>query len=103
MNEVTATVSILERNYSLRVSENDVQALDSAARRLDEMAKGFGKQFPNKDHQDLITMVALLHEVQFIKLQQRQPQPLPDIERRLALLDEYLGEALNGKSQQPEE
>ncbi|MBR1793408.1 MAG: cell division protein ZapA [Bacteroidales bacterium] len=97
MNEITATVTILERNYSLRVAEGDAEILQAAAHRLDEMSRGFGKQFPNKDHQDLITMTALLHEVQLLKLQQRQSAPLADIERRLTLLDEYLSEAVGDK------
>lgn len=103
MEETTATVVIMGRNYSLRVAADDMEILQSAARRLDEMARNFSQQFPSKDHQDHIAMVALLQEIQLVRLQQQpQSSDISGIEQRLKKIDEML-EPQSGEMRQSSE
>jgi cell division protein ZapA (FtsZ GTPase activity inhibitor) len=94
MEETTVTVTIMGRNYSLRVASDDREVLMSAAHRLDEMAGNFGQQFPSKDHQDHIAMAALLQEMKLQQLQQRlQNVDTKAIEQRLQQIDNMLSAA----------
>lgn len=99
MDEVTTTVSIMGRSYSLRTTTSDEPVLADAARRIDEMARNFAKQFPRKDSQDLIAMAALLQVVQLVRLEKRPAASpaLGDLEGRLVALDNLLDEQIQSK------
>ena len=99
MDEVTTTVSILGRSYSLRTTADDEPVLRDAAQRIDTMAHDFATQFPRKDSQDLIAMTALLQVVQLVRMEQRPPSSpdTSDIERRLSALDNLLDEQILSK------
>lgn len=97
MDEITATVAIMGRNYSLRVAADDKAILENAAHRLDETAETFAKQFPNKDHQDHVAMAALIHEIQLVRLLQGPSASNANIEQRLAHIEALLNQSDNNR------
>lgn len=96
MNEVVATVQILDRSYSLRIPSEEVSLLQSAAGALDELARNFGTQFPKKDSQDYIAMAAIMRSLQLGRQEQHTHSSCNDddeLRNRLSALDALLDQA----------
>ncbi|MCQ2275086.1 MAG: cell division protein ZapA [Bacteroidales bacterium] len=71
MNELPATVHILDRPYRLKVSPDSEQFLRKAAEVIDTQARSYGKKYAYNDRQDLLAMVALTQITQLLELQDR--------------------------------
>ncbi len=72
MNEIPATVYILDRPYKLKVRPDDEQFLRQAASRIDSQARDYGKMYAYNDRQDLLAMVALTKVTELLQLQNRE-------------------------------
>lgn len=72
MNEIPATVMILDRPYKLKVRPEDEQYLRKAAAFIDSQARNYGKKYAYNDRQDLLAMVALAQVSQVFQQQDRK-------------------------------
>lgn len=93
MEQVSVTVSILDRKYKLRISEAEAGYLTKAAEIIDSQAKKYGEVYTYQDKQDLLAMVALTQITQLAKLQEGSHTDLSGLERRLTDLDALLSSA----------
>ncbi|MBP5327100.1 MAG: cell division protein ZapA [Bacteroidales bacterium] len=67
MENISVTVSILERNYKLSIAAEEERHLRDAAALIDSHARMFKKQFSHRDNQDLLAMVALMQVAELNK------------------------------------
>ncbi len=59
MSELSIKIRIADRDYPMRVTEEEEERLRIAGRMLNERLKLFREQFGIEDKQDLLAMVAL--------------------------------------------
>jgi len=59
MSELSIKIRIADREYPMRVTEEEEERLRKAGRMLNERLKMFREQFGIEDKQDLLAMVAL--------------------------------------------
>ncbi len=90
MNELPATVYILDRPYKLKVRPEDEHFLRKAAERIDTQARNYGKMYAYNDRQDLLAMVALTQITQLLELQDKQQFTDEKLESRLTDINELL-------------
>lgn len=95
MNELPATVHILDRPYRLKVKPETEQFLRKAAEVIDSQARSYGKMYAYNDRQDLLAMVALTQITQLLELQDKLQFADNKLATRLtdinALLDKNVG------------
>ena len=90
MNDIPATVHILDRPYKLRISPDDEQYLRRAAELIDSQSKSYGKMYAYNDRQDLLAMVALTQITRLLKLEGRQQYRDTKLESRLSDINHLL-------------
>ena len=59
MSELSIKIRIADREYPMRVTEEEEERLRKAGRMINERLKMFREQFGIEDKQDLLAMVAL--------------------------------------------
>ncbi|MCR4659581.1 MAG: cell division protein ZapA [Bacteroidales bacterium] len=91
----TTTVSILDRSYRLRISDEEREHLLRAAELIESQARSYGKLYSYKDNQDLLAMVALTQITQLVKTQGTLKAKSADLERRLGAIDSGLDSLLH--------
>lgn len=92
MNELPATVRILDRPYKLKVKPETEQFLRKAAEMIDSQARNYGKMYAYNDRQDLLAMVALTQITQFLELQSRLEFADTKLESKLTEIKKLLEE-----------
>jgi len=90
MNELPATVYILDRPYKLKVRPDDEHFLRKAAETIDSQARSYGKMYAYNDRQDLLAMVALTQITQLLELQDRLHYKDTKLASRLTDINELL-------------
>lgn len=90
METVSASVSIMDRTYKLRVAPEDEAALRKAATAIDKQARQYGDMYAYNDHQDLLAMVALTQITQLTKIQDSLKFKDTDLAQRLQSIDSVL-------------
>jgi cell division protein ZapA (FtsZ GTPase activity inhibitor) len=90
MNELPATVYILDRPYKLKVRPDDEHFLRKAAETIDSQARSYGKMYAYNDRQDLLAMVALTQITQLLELQDRLQYKDIKLASRLTDINELL-------------
>ena len=90
MNEIPATVYILDRPYKLKVNPATEQALRKAAALIDSQAKSYGKMYGHQDRQDLLAMVALTQLTQLLQFQESQQARDSRLQQQLGNIDALL-------------
>lgn len=90
MNELPATVYILDRPYKLKVRPDDEHFLRKAAETIDSQARSYGKMYAYNDRQDLLAMVALTQITQLLELQDRLQYKDNKLASRLTDINELL-------------
>jgi cell division protein ZapA (FtsZ GTPase activity inhibitor) len=90
MNELPATVYILDRPYKLKVRPDDEHFLRKAAESIDSQARSYGKMYAYNDRQDLLAMVALTQITQLLELQDRLQYKDTKLASRLTDINELL-------------
>jgi len=90
MNELPATVYILDRPYKLKVRPDDEHFLRKAAETTDSQARSYGKMYAYNDRQDLLAMVALTQITQLLELQDRLQYKDTKLASRLTDINELL-------------
>ena len=92
MEDINATVTILDRKYKLKISPADEPALRKAAESIDNQARLYAKSYAYKDHQDLISMVALTQVMQLTKILENKQYSANQMETKLTEIDSILTE-----------
>ena len=90
MNDIPATVHILDRPYKLRINSDDEQYLRRTAELIDSQSKSYGKMYAYNDRQDLLAMVALTQITRLLKLEGRQQFRDTKLETRLSDINHLL-------------
>ena len=93
MNEIPATVHILNRPYRLKTNTDEEHFLRRAAELIDSQAKSYGRMYAYGDGQDLLAMVALTQITQLLKLQDKQQFRDTRLEDRLTEINQLLGKS----------
>lgn len=94
MDEVSVTVTLLDRKYKLKIGRDDEEALRKAASLIDSQARNYGKLYAYQDHQDLMAMVALTQITQLTKIQDQLQFKDTRLEERLEAIDSLLEQAV---------
>ncbi|MBQ9417526.1 MAG: cell division protein ZapA [Bacteroidales bacterium] len=95
METVSASVSIMDRTYKLRVAAADEEALRKAAVAIDKQARQYGGMYAYNDHQDLLAMVALTQITQLTKMQDSLKFKDTELAQRLQSIDSVLEATLH--------
>ena len=95
METVSASVSIMDRTYRLRVAAADEEALRKAAVAIDKQARQYGGMYAYNDHQDLLAMVALTQITQLTKMQDSLKFKDTELAQRLQSIDSVLEATLH--------
>ena len=95
METVSASVSIMDRTYKLRVAAADEEALRKAAVAIDKQARQYGGMYACNDHQDLLAMVALTQITQLTKMQDSLKFKDTELAQRLQSIDSVLEATLH--------
>ena len=95
MNEIPATVHILNRPYRLKTNTDEEHFLRRAAELIDSQAKSYGRMYAYGDGQDLLAMVALTQITQLLKLQDKQLFRDTRLEGRLTEINRLLDKTEN--------
>jgi len=94
MNELPATVYILDRPYKLKVRPDDEPFLRRAAERIDSQARDYGKMYAYNDRQDLLAMVALTQITKLLQLQDQKQSMETRLETGLTDINNLLDTTL---------
>ncbi|MDF2436739.1 MAG: cell division protein ZapA [Bacteroidota bacterium] len=89
MAEVSLKIQIAGRTYPLTVKEEDEQAVQNAARMINDKVKEFEVNYSVRDKQDLLAMSAL----NLLATQQNAPKKTPD-QDELNQLDLFVSDYL---------
>lgn len=93
MSELSIKIRIAEREYPMRVKEEEEERLRIVGKVLNERLRYFKDQFGIQDKQDLLAMVAFETMVEKMKLEDEKSQHLSKVGQQLNVLDELLSSA----------
>jgi cell division protein ZapA (FtsZ GTPase activity inhibitor) len=95
MENQPVSVTILGREYKLKIAKNSEEYLRKAADLINNQAKQYGKNFGYYDHQDLLAMVALGQITELIKLQSNLEFKDNELLNKLTNIDNVLEKYLH--------
>ncbi|MBC5775531.1 cell division protein ZapA [Pontibacter sp. KCTC 32443] len=90
MSELSIKIRIAEREYPMRVKEEEEERLRLVGKLLNERLKFFKDQFGIQDKQDLLAMVAFETMVEKLKLEEDKNKHLSKVGQQLNVLDDLL-------------
>ena len=90
MSELSIKIRIADRDYPMRVNEEEEQRLRAAGRLLNERLKAFRDQFGIADKQDLLAMIALESLADNLHSAQRRAENESTLADKLTHLNELL-------------
>ena len=93
MSELSIKIRIAEREYPMRVKEEEEERLRIVGKLLNERLKFFKDQFGIQDKQDLLAMVAFETMVEKLKLEEDKNKHLSKVGQQLNVLDDLLSSA----------
>ncbi|WP_162428731.1 cell division protein ZapA [Pontibacter pudoricolor] len=93
MSELSIKIRIAEREYPMRVKEEEEERLRIVGKLLNERLKFFKDQFGIQDKQDLLAMVAFETMVEKLKLEDEKNMHLSKVGQQLNVLDDLLSSA----------
>ncbi|MBJ6119412.1 cell division protein ZapA [Pontibacter sp. BT310] len=93
MSELSIKIRIAEREYPMRVKEEEEERLRIVGKLLNERLKFFKDQFGIQDKQDLLAMVAFETMVEKLKLEDEKNKHLSKVGQQLNVLDDLLSSA----------
>ncbi|MCC9168964.1 cell division protein ZapA [Pontibacter harenae] len=90
MGELSIKIRIAEREYPMRVKEEEEERLRVVGKVLNERIRFYKDQFGIQDKQDLLAMVAFETMVEKLKLEDDKGDHLTKVGQHLDILDELL-------------
>ena len=79
-NKLTIRVTIIDRQYPLKIEINDEERIRKAAKKINDTVLQYKKVYSDKDSQDFLAMAALQFVTKVLELEE-QPEILPVFER----------------------
>jgi len=93
MGELAIKIRIAEREYPMRVKEEEEARLRVVGKVLNERIRFFKDQFGIQEKQDLLAMVAFETMVEKLKLEDDKEEHLAKVGQQLNVLDDLLSAA----------
>ncbi|MFT2007535.1 cell division protein ZapA [Pontibacter sp. 13R65] len=93
MAELAIKIRIAEREYPMRVKEEEEERLRVVGKLLNERLRFFKEQFGIQDKQDLLAMVAFETMVDKLKLEEEKDSHFSEVGQKLNTLDDLLSSA----------
>ncbi|MEJ8803096.1 cell division protein ZapA [Pontibacter sp. H249] len=90
MGELSIKIRIAEREYPMRVKEEEEERLRVVGKLLNERLRFFKDQFGIQDKQDLLAMVAFETMVEKLKMEEEKSAHLAKVGQQLNVLDDLL-------------
>jgi cell division protein ZapA len=90
MGELAIKIRIAEREYPMRVKEEEEERLRAVGKYLNERLRFFKDQFGIQDKQDLLAMVAFETMVDKLKMEEEKNSHLTKVGEQLSVLDDLL-------------
>ncbi|WP_299756582.1 cell division protein ZapA [uncultured Pontibacter sp.] len=90
MSELSIKIRIAEREYPMRVKEEEEERIRAVGKILNERLRFFKDQFGIQDKQDLLAMVAFETMAEKMKQEDEQSSQVSQIDQQLDLLDDLL-------------
>ncbi|MFC6997300.1 cell division protein ZapA [Rufibacter roseus] len=90
MSELSIRIKIADREYPMRVNEDEEERLRQAGKYLNERIRLFREQFGIHDKQDLLAMIALETAADKIKTEDDAVQTQLTLEQKLSSLNQLL-------------
>jgi cell division protein ZapA len=90
MGELAIKIRIAEREYPMRVKEEEEERLRVVGKILNERLRFFKDQFGLQDKQDLLAMVAFETMVDKLKMEEEKNSHLTKMGEQLSVLDDLL-------------
>lgn len=94
MSELAIKIRIAEREYPMRVKEEEEERLRVVGKLLNERLRFFKDQFGIQEKQDLLAMVAFETMVDKLKLEDEKDTHQTSVDQKLSQLDELLSSAV---------
>lgn len=91
---LTISVIIAERKYSLTIQKEDEEVIRKAAKMINEKLKEYGGSYAFRDKQDLLAMAALSHTTSLIQKESSVAYFNDDLLRDLSAIEQLLDEAV---------
>ena len=95
MGELSIKIRIAEREYPMRVKEEEEERLRAVGKILNERLRFYKDQFGIQDKQDLLAMVAFETMVEKIKMEEEKSAHFTKVGQQLNVLDELLSSSSN--------
>ncbi|MFB9863631.1 cell division protein ZapA [Rufibacter immobilis] len=90
MSELSIRIKIADREYPMRVNEDEEERLRQAGKYLNERLRMFREQFGIHDKQDLLAMIALETAADKIKTEDAAVETQLTLEQKLSSLNQLL-------------
>ncbi|WP_192821982.1 cell division protein ZapA [Rufibacter sp. LB8] len=90
MSELSIRIKIADREYPMRVNEDEEERLRQAGKFLNERLRMFREQFGIHDKQDLLAMIALETAADKIKTEDAAVETQLTLEQKLSSLNQLL-------------
>lgn len=90
MGELAIKIRIAEREYPMRVKEEEEERLRVVGKILNERLRFFKDQFGLQDKQDLLAMVAFETMVDKLKMEEEKNSHMTKMGEQLSVLDDLL-------------
>lgn len=90
MSELSIRIKIADREYPMRVNEEEEERLRQAGKHLNERIRLFREQFGIHDKQDLLAMIALETAADKIKTEDDAVATQLTLEQKLSSLNQLL-------------
>jgi cell division protein ZapA len=90
MSELSIKIRIAEREYPMRVKEEEEERIRAVGKILNERMRYFKAQFGIQDKQDLLAMVAFEAMAEKVKLEEEHSSHVSQVDQQLDHLDDLL-------------
>ncbi|AKQ46547.1 cell division protein ZapA [Rufibacter radiotolerans] len=90
MSELSIRIKIADREYPMRVNEDEEERLRQAGKFLNERLRMFREEFGIHDKQDLLAMIALETAADKIKTEDAAVETQLTLEQKLSSLNQLL-------------
>jgi len=94
MDDLSISVTILDRNYKLKVTSETEEYVRGAAKLIEENAKKYASMFAHKDRQDLLAMIALEKITSLLQIEKRIKYQGTELIDKLTEINSILAEQI---------
>jgi cell division protein ZapA (FtsZ GTPase activity inhibitor) len=97
MSSVSIKVNIANRDYPMKISGDEQDLVQKAAKLIEQKIKEFEKAYAVKDKQDVLAMCALQFVVEKLKLEAKPAVEDDSVAEKLEELEKFVSDYLKDK------